>query len=211
MKLLALSVSEARDLVLDGKPVRTGICKKPVEHRLAARRHGIEGDGQADLDAHGGINKAVYGYPFEHYPHWEHMFKSEFPPGQFGENLTTVGLLEDAVHVGDLFRIGTAVLQAAQPRMPCFKLGLRMASAKFVKIFMNSGRPGIYFTVEEEGEIGPGDPIVPLETGRTPFSVRQIWDMCHNAAGTVEEAAAALQLKTLGREWRKLLENRLQS
>ena len=209
MKLLALSLSEPREIDLDGRRVRTGIFKESVEGRRAVGRLGIQGDGQADLDAHGGANKAVYAYPSEHYPHWEAMLKRAFPPGQFGENLTTAGLLEDRVRVGALFRVGTAVLQAAQPRMPCFKLGLRMESAKFVKIFMNSGRSGIYFTVEEEGAFGAGDPIEPLETGRTPFSVRQIWDMCHNGAGTRQEAEAALQIKTLGREWRKPLENRL--
>lgn len=211
MKLLSLNISAPREVTLDGHTLTTGICKEPVAGRRRLHATNLEGDGQADLDAHGGANKAVYAYPAEHYPHWQAMLKRTFPPGQFGENFTTEGLLEDQVYIGDTFRLGSAVVEAAQPRMPCFKLGLKMGSAKFVKIFMNSGRSGIYMRVVQEGEVAAGDCFEPLKTGQSPFTVRQLWDLCHNGAGTKEQARAALRLDSLNREWQRPLKMLLNS
>ena len=124
------------------------------------RRHNLDGDRQSDLTVHGGPYKAVYCYPSEHYAHWKRELPDmDLPWGMFGENLTTEGLAEDAVSIGDQFRVGSAVLQVTQPRMPCFKLGIRFGRADMVKRFWISGRSGIYFSVAEEGDVAAGDPI----------------------------------------------------
>jgi len=155
--------------------VLTSIFKKPVQGRVGVRRHNIDGDRQSDLTVHGGPSKAVYCYPSEHYPFWkEQLPQVEFTPGNFGENLTTEGLLEDEVSIGDRFRIGSSVLQVTQPRMPCFKLGIRFGRPDMVKRFWQSGRSGIYFAVIEEGDLAAGDPIEKVESAADPISVADI-------------------------------------
>lgn len=142
------------------KVVLTSIFKKPVEGRVAVRKHNIAGDRQADLTVHGGPHKAVYCYPEEHYAFWsEQLPDTKLVFGNFGENLTTRGLTESVVQIGDQFRIGTAILQVTQPRMPCYKLGVRFGRADMVKRFWQSERPGIYFSVVEEGNLAAGDAI----------------------------------------------------
>src|SRR5262249_50124324 len=122
MKLLSVNVSRPREVLHDGRVVRTGIFKEPVAGRVLVRRLNLDGDAQADLTVHGGLHKAVYVYPFEHYAFWaQELGRDDFAFGQFGENLTTEGLLEDAVHVGDVFRVGGALVQVSQPRVPCYK------------------------------------------------------------------------------------------
>jgi MOSC domain-containing protein YiiM len=140
--------------------VLTSIFKSPVVGRVAVRGHNIAGDRQSDLSVHGGPYKAVYSYPIEHYPFWQGQLpETEFEYGIFGENLTTEGLIEDAVYIGDQFRIGSVVLQVTQPRMPCYKLGIRFQRADMVKRFWQSGRSGIYFSVVAEGDLAAGDLI----------------------------------------------------
>jgi MOSC domain-containing protein YiiM len=127
MRLVSLNVALPRTITIRGQSVETGIFKTPVTGPQTVSILNVTGDGQADLTVHGGIDKAIYGYPVEHYPYWQDFLgRTNFTYGQFGENLTTEGLLEDAVHIGDQFRVGTAVLQVSQPRVPCFKLGIRM-------------------------------------------------------------------------------------
>src|SRR5262249_21239827 len=135
------------------------IFKEPVGGRVAARRRNLAGDAQADLTVHGGEQKAVYCYPAEHYEFWQRELRAELPPGMFGENLTVEGLLEDTVHVGDRFRVGSTELEVTQPRLPCYKLGVRFGSDDMVKRFLASARTGFYLSVVSEGELGAGDAI----------------------------------------------------
>lgn len=163
-RVIAVSVSQARSVPWGGQTVRTGIFKAPRPGRFHVRRLGLEGDEQADLEVHGGPLKAVYAYPSEHYAFWrKELPGTDLPWGAFGENLTTMGLSEENVHVGDRFQIGTAVLAATKPRFPCYKLGIRFGREDIIPRFLESGRTGFYLQVLEEGALGEGDEI--LRTG----------------------------------------------
>ena len=163
MRLVSLNVGRPREVETPRGPVLTAIWKSPIEGRVPLKRFNIAGDQQADLRVHGGENKAVYLYPSEHYAFWRGEYPGmELPPGMFGENLTTEGIDETEVQIGDRFRIGTTVLQVSQPRMPCFKLNLTFGRADMVKGFWHSGRSGVYFSIVEEGELAAGDEIVPV-------------------------------------------------
>ena len=160
MKLISVCVGVPREVSWKGKPVMTGIFKQPVEGRVVMRSLNLDGDQQADLTVHGGVEKAVYAYPMEHYAYWRQELPEEaLPWGAFGENLTIEGLSETTVHIGDRFRIGTAELLVTQPRFPCFKLNLKFGRDDMVKRFLNSRLSGIYFSVVQEGEVGSGDAI----------------------------------------------------
>lgn len=189
-----------------GQSVRTGIFKEPVPDRVFVRRLGLDGDAVVDLRYHGGTNKAVYSYPAEHYPDWELHVGRALPSGTFGENVTTTGLLESEVCLGDRFRFGTAVFEAAQPRSPCFKLGIKMGDPRFVKAFHQAGRPGIYWRVVEEGEVTAGDRIELVERAVDRVSIFDVWAMVHGDAFDTAKAKAALATNTLGPEWREPLE-----
>ena len=202
-ELVSVNVGMPRPIDTRNGPVLTGIFKRPIKSRVRVRRHNLDGDGQADLESHGGENKAVYGYPFEHYPTWAaELGRDDLSPGQFGENLTTRGLLETEVGLGDVFQIGTAVLKVSQPRMPCFKLGLRMGDPRFVKTFLKSGRPGFYFRVVKEGQIQAGDRIERIETGATGITVYELWDLVFGPTDDPERLRLAETIPTLGPEWR---------
>jgi len=173
MKVLSLNVGLPRTVDWKGKPVSTGIFKEPVSGRIALRALDFDGDGQADLSVHGGPSKAVYVYPAEHYAYWRRELPDQaLPWGMFGENLTTEGLREDT-QIGDRFRIGSAEVMATQPRLPCYKLGLRFGRDDIVKRFLASGLTGFYFKVVVEGDVGAGDSIVPVgrATGSMPSPV----------------------------------------
>lgn len=158
MKLISLNVARPRLAFYKGATVNTGIFKKPISGRIALRRLNLAGDQQADLSVHGGVYKAVYAYPAQHYDYWRRELPDmDLPWGMFGENFTTEGLGEDEVHVGDLFRIGSATVMVRQPRMPCYKLALKFQRDDILERFLLSGRTGFYFSVEQEGEVGKGD------------------------------------------------------
>jgi MOSC domain-containing protein YiiM len=160
MKLISVCVGLPREVSWKGKPVTTGIFKQPVTGRVIMRSLNLDGDQQADLTVHGGTEKAIYAYPMEHYAYWRQELPGEaLPWGAFGENLTTEGLLEERVNIGDRFRIGTAEVMVTQPRFPCFKLNLKFGRDDMVKRFLNSRLSGIYFSVVQEGEVGAGDAI----------------------------------------------------
>jgi MOSC domain-containing protein YiiM len=160
MKLISVCVGLPREVTWKKKSVTTSIFKQPVNRRVMLRTLNLDGDGQADLTVHGGVEKAVYAYPIEHYAYWRQELPDEdLPWGAFGENLTIEGLLETKVNIGDRFRIGTAVVMVTQPRFPCFKLNLKFGRDDMVKRFLNSRLSGIYFSVVVEGEIGAGDEI----------------------------------------------------
>ncbi len=158
MKLVSVQVGRPRTVRWRGKPVATGIYKEPVAGRTMLYRFNLDGDQQADLTVHGGPDKAVYVYPSEHYPIWQAEFPDRLLPyGMFGENFTTEGLDESSVHIGDQFRIGGAVVEVTQPRMPCYKLSIRFGRPEMPKRFHASGRCGFYLAVLREGEVGAGD------------------------------------------------------
>jgi MOSC domain-containing protein YiiM len=160
MKLLSVNVGQPREVEWRGEAVLTSIFKKPVTGRVRVATLNIEGDRQSDLSVHGGTDKAVYAYPSEHYAFWRKELPGiEFPWGAFGENLTTEGLREEDVHIGDRLRIGNAEFAVTEPRMPCFKLAIRFDRPDIVKRFMRSGRTGFYVAVLREGDIGAGDVI----------------------------------------------------
>lgn len=160
MKVISVNVGLPREVMWKGKPVLTGIFKEPVEGRIRMRSLNLDGDRQADLTVHGGVDKAVYAYPMEHYAHWRKALPDEaFPWGALGENLTVEGLLETEVNIGDHFRIGTAEVMVTQPRFPCFKLNLKFGRDDMVKRFLNSRLSGIYFSVVQEGDVSAGDAI----------------------------------------------------
>jgi MOSC domain-containing protein YiiM len=164
MKLMSLNVGLPRDVEWRGETVRTSIFKAPVTGRVRVRAENIDGDRQSDLSVHGGIDKAVYAYPSEHYALWRReLGLAELPWGSFGENLTTEGITEDRICIGDRIRCGSAELAVTQPRQPCFKLGLRFGRPDIVKRFQRSGRSGFYFAVTREGELGVGDSIELIE------------------------------------------------
>jgi len=160
MRVVSVNVGMPARVETPNGAVLTSIFKSPVAGKVAVRRHNIEGDRQSDLTVHGGPNKAVYGYAEEHYSYWREQLPGvDFVPGIFGENLTTQGLNEETVHIGDRFRVGSAILQVMQPRMPCYKLGVRFSRPDMVKRFWLSGRPGFYFSIVEEGDLAAGDSI----------------------------------------------------
>src|SRR6202051_488658 len=162
-----------------GATIETGIFKEPVKGPVQLRALNLDGDRQADLSVHGGPYKAVYAYPSEHYAYWRgEMPGRGLPWGAFGENFTTKGLKEDEVHVGDRFRIGSAVLMVRQPRMPCYKLAAKFQRDDMIEHFLHSGRSGFYFSVEEEGEVGAGDSfelISPNQEGITIAEMNRLF------------------------------------
>ena len=173
-RLRSICVGGPREVEWRGDIYTTSIFKEPVEGRVRLNRLNLAGDKQSDLSVHGGPNKAVYAYPSEHYPYWrEELPNFPLPWGAFGENFTTDGLIETEVCIGDRFRIGTAELVVTQPRMPCYKLGIRFDRADMVKRFVKAGRSGFYLKVVAEGEVGAGDPITLVERDQNGISVAE--------------------------------------
>src|ERR1700726_1670140 len=173
MKLVSLNVGLPREVIWHERNVITGIFKQPVDGRVALRKLNLDGDRQADLTVHGGEYKAVYCYPIEHYDYWKKELPGrELPTAIFGENFTTEGLLEDSIHLGDQFSIGSAEAIVTQPRLPCYKLGVRFQSDHMVSRFLASGRTGFYFAVTQEGDVGAGDEIAVIarDPNRVPVS-----------------------------------------
>jgi len=152
-QLISINVAQIRTVSFMGKAVRTGIYKAPVSGPVMVRQLSVDGDAQADLKVHGGIDKAVYVYAAENYDLWRAELERELPYGHFGENMTVTGLLEGEVHGGDVLEVGGAVLQVTTPRLPCFKLGIKMSNQRFLRRFLESGRSGFYCRVLQEGQI----------------------------------------------------------
>jgi MOSC domain-containing protein YiiM len=196
-----------------GRSVTTGIYKSAVQGRVSLRRLNLDGDGQADLSVHGGEFKAVYCYPHEHYAWWARELSGrDLPFGVFGENLTTEGLDEDSVHVGDQFSAGTAHLIITQPRLPCYKLGIRFESDAMVNRFLASGRSGFYVAVRREGDVAAGDGIEVL--ARDPHHVR-IADIARLhvqktlGRGDIAIIRRALTIDALPESWKEHFRERL--
>jgi MOSC domain-containing protein YiiM len=173
--LLSINVGLPREVDVDGRAVLTSIYKSPVAGSVAVRHLNLDGDRQSDLTVHGGIRKAVYAYPSEHYAFWRAEFpKMDLPWGAFGENFTIEGLLESAVFVGDVFRAGSAEFVVTQPRRPCFKLAIRFGRDDIIKRFLASGRSGFYLSVSKEGAVRAGEPIVRIGHDDEAISIAEV-------------------------------------
>lgn len=210
MKLLSVNVSLPKEITHSGRSITTGIFKEPVDGRVMLRTLNLDGDGQADLIGHGGKYRAVYVYTYENYEHWAgELGRTDFTYGQFGENLTVEGMTDDAVHVGDVFRIGSALVEITQPRIPCFKLAIKMGIEGFEHVLLSSGRVGFYLRVLEEGEVGAGDRIEPVTIDRQGMSVAEVNDLLYFDIGNLPAARKALRVKALSPGWRGSFEDRL--
>jgi MOSC domain-containing protein YiiM len=213
VKLVSLNIGLPREVVWRGISVTTGIFKQPVEDRVTLRKLNLDGDRQADLTVHGGEYKAVYCYPLAHYDYWKRELPGQqLPLGVFGENFTVDGPLEDSVHLGDQFSVGTAELVVTQPRLPCYKLGVRFQSDDMVKRFLASRRTGFYFAVAREGEVGAGDEIKAIARDPNAVLVSEITRLY--IAKTYGDADVvsirrALQVAALPESWKSHLRERL--
>ena len=214
MKLVSLNVGLPREVLWHGRIVTTGIYKQPAEGRVALRKLNLDGDRQADLTVHGGEFKAVYCYPLEHYDYWKRELPgADLPMGVFGENFTTEGLLERSVHLGDRFSVGSAEVIVTQPRLPCYKLGVKFQSDDMVRRFLASGRMGFYFAVTREGEVGAGDEISLLARDANAVPVTEITRLYianEFDARDVASLQRALQVPALPEDWKHHFRERLQ-
>jgi MOSC domain-containing protein YiiM len=210
MKVLSVNVGAPRDVEWRGKAVRTSIFKTPVPGRVRVAALNLAGDEQSDLSVHGGVDKAVYAYPSEHYALWRKELPGiEFPWGAFGENLTIEGLLEDKVHIGDRFRAGSAEFIVTQPRVPCFKLGIRFNRPDMVKRFLRSGRSGFYLAVLREGDIAPGDAIALVAADEHAISVADVNGLYAADVEDHDLLRRASVLPALPEAWREHFRERL--
>jgi len=212
MNLISVNCGIPRQVVWHGMNVTTAIFKEPVEGRVALRKLNLDGDRQADLKVHGGAEKAVYCYPVEHYDYWKAELGRELPLGMFGENFTIDGLLEDDIHIGDRFSIGSAEVVVTQPRLPCYKLGVRFESDEMVKRFLAARRTGFYLAVTREGEVGAGDEIKMLDrvsnTLPLPWILRLYIAKEYND-DDIASVQQALKVPALPENWKQYFRDRL--
>jgi MOSC domain-containing protein YiiM len=203
MKLISINVGLPREVTWKGKTVTTGIFKEPVEGRVMMRTLNLDGDRQADLKVHGGPDKAVYAYPVEHYEFWRRELPDvRLPWGMFGENLTIEGLSEETVNIGDRFRIGTAEVMVTQPRIPCYKLGIKFGRDDIIKRFLQSGRSGFYVAVLKEGEVKAGDTIELIHRDENNVTVADIVRLYVSEKDNLELLHRAVQVEALPESWR---------
>jgi MOSC domain-containing protein YiiM len=211
MKLISVNVGLPRIVMSDGDPVSTGIFKEPVAGRVMLRSLNLDGDRQADLSVHGGPSKAVYVYPSEHYDYWKREFpEMKLPWGMFGENFTTAGLFESELSIGDKFRVGSAVMMVTEPRMPCYKLGIKFGRADIVKRFLASERTGFYFAVLQEGEVGAGDPIELVKKGERSVRVSELTQLYTREKHNAGLLRRAIEVEALPESWKRYFQHRLE-
>ena len=214
MKLVSLNCGLPREVEWHGRTVTTGIFKEPVAGRVALRKLNLDGDRQADLTVHGGEAKAVYCYPLANYEYWKAELPGRrLPVGMFGENFTTDGLSENGVFLGDRFSIGSAEVVVTQPRLPCYKLGIRFQSDEMVKRFFASGRTGFYVAVSREGYVAAGDTIVSIErdSNSVPVSeVTRLYVTKQYSEGDVDSVRRMLRIAALPDSWKDYFRERLQ-
>lgn len=209
MKVLSVNVGLPREVVSKGKSVTTAIFKDPIDGRVQIRTLNLDGDRQADLTVHGGVDKAVYAYPAEHYDYWRRELPDvELPWGMFGENLTVEGMFED-VNIGDRFQIGSAELVVTQPRLPCYKLAVKFGRDDIIKRFLDSGRTGFYFAVLKEGEVGAGDSIEMLSSDVNGLTVAGLTRLYLDHDRDVETLQRALRVEALPDSWKAYFEHRI--
>ena len=193
-----------------GKTVKTGIFKEPVNGRIMLRTLNLDGDRQVDLKGHGGVYKAACVYTMENYEHWKReLGRTDFRIPQFGENFTVEGMPEDKIHVGDVFRIGGALVEVTQPRVPCYRLGIKMENPQFPKKFLQSCLVGFYIRVLEEGEVSAGDTIEFVKKDPEAMSVRAICHLYYFDQKNVEDCKKAIRIKALSPGWREGFQKKL--
>jgi MOSC domain-containing protein YiiM len=210
MKIISLNVGLPRIVESNGEPVATGIFKEPVEGSVMLRTLNLDGDRQADLTVHGGWSKAVYAYPVEHYEFWKRELpEMELPYGMFGENFTTEGLSE-TVNVGDRFRVGEAEVMVTEPRLPCYKLGIKFRRADIIKRFLQSRRTGFYFAVVKEGEVKAGDAFEPVSGDHSGISIADITRVYAFEKDDLGTLRRAVKLAAMSESWREYFQRQIQ-
>ncbi len=210
MRVVSLNVGLPREVLWERRIITTAIVKMPVRKRIWLRRLNFDGDQQADLSVHGGPDKAVYAYPLEHCEYWRREFPgAELAPGAFGENLTTEGLLETNVCVGDRFRVGSAEIVVTQPRMPCYKMQAKFRRADIVKRFADSHRTGFYFRVAKEGQVAAGDAIELLHRQSGNLTIADIVRLYLSSDQDLPTLQRAVELQALPTGWRDYFRDRL--
>jgi len=210
MKLISLNVGLPRVVESNGEPVTTAIFKEPKQGPVMLRTLNLDGDRQADLRVHGGVSKAVYGYPVEHYEFWRRELPDmELPFGMFGENFTTEGLREDTLNVGDRFRIGEAELMVSEPRLPCYKLGIKFGRSDILRRFLQSRRTGFYFAVEKEGQVEAGDQIELLSRDSNNITIADITRLYAFEKDDVDTLRRAVELEALSESWREYFQKQI--
>jgi ferredoxin-NADP reductase/MOSC domain-containing protein YiiM/ferredoxin len=211
-RLVSVNVGLPRDIEWRGRTVRTAVWKNPVGGRCRVRRLNVDGDGQGDLAGHGGEQRAVFVYQIESYRYWQEQLKrADFVHGQFGENFTIEGLPDDAVHIGDRYQIGSALFEVTAPRVTCYRVGIRMNEPRMAALLTSSGRPGFYFRVLQEGEVGAGDEIVKVGEAKERMTVAEINALLYSAHHPRELLQRALQIAALSPGWRASFEALLRS
>jgi MOSC domain-containing protein YiiM len=211
MKLLSVNVGLPREVSWMGKLVTTGIFKEPVPERVMLRTLNLAGDRQADLKVHGGASKAVYAYPSEHYAYWRNELPGvDLPWGMFGENFTTEGLLEESAYIGDRFGVGEAEVMVTEPRMPCYKLGLKFGDPGIIKRFLASRRTGFYFAVIREGTVGAGDSFQLIGREQQEISVADVTRLYAFDRANAESLRRALTVEALPESWKGYFQHQLE-
>lgn len=210
MKIISINVGLPRGVPWQGKIITTAIFKTPIQGIIRLRCINLDGDQQADLSVHGGTHKAVYAYPSEHYEYWKNQLPDKnFTWGNFGENFTTIGVFEDEINIGDTFRVGTAEVKATQPRMPCFKLGIRFDRPDMVKRFLASKRTGIYFSVVKEGEVRAGDSIELISRDPNEIRITEITRLFAFEKDDIDGIRRILQSEIVTENWREYFHDQL--
>ena len=204
--VLEVCVGKPREIDINGSKELSGIFKEPVDGKIPLSLLNLQGDEQANLKYHGGRSKAVYAYSSTHYPFWrEVMEKQELEPSQFGQNITVDGLADDDVRIGDIFQLGSATVEVAQPRIPCAKLGVRVGEKEFSTKFLLAGRLGYYLYVIEEGELERGDDMRLLDKAKHDITVADLWQTTFTPDRDLEVAKQALEFPHVDEGWKKRL------
>lgn len=210
MRVISVNVGQPKEVAWKGRKVTTGIFKEPVVGRVAVGRLNIEGDRQADLTVHGGPEMAIYAYPAEYYHFWREQFpEMNLPWGMFGENLTIEGLLDETVHIGDRFQVGSAHVVVTQPRVPCYKLGLKFGRDDMLKRFLQSGLTGFYFAVRKEGNAAAGDSITLLQRDEHQVRVADITRLYREEKYNADLLQKVVDVEVLPERWREYFMERL--
>ena len=211
MRILSVNVGLPREVTWQGKVVTTGIFKAPVNAPVMLRTLNLDSDGQADLTVHGGVSKAVYAYPSEHYAFWRAEFpEKNLPWGMFGENFTTEGLREESIYIGDRFRVGEAEVMATEPRMPCYKLGIKFSRPDIMKRFLASRRSGFYFAVKREGRVNAGDAIEFVGREQQAISVADITRLYAFQKDDLETLRRAIEVEALPENWKGYFQHQIE-
>jgi len=210
-RLLSVNVGFPRDVTWNGKTVRTSVWKTPVDGRRMVRKLNIDGDAQADLAGHGGEQRAVFVYQMDSYHYWERFLgRSDFTFGQFGENFTVEGLADNEVCIGDRYRIGGSEFEVTQPRVTCYRVGIRMNEPRMPALLVSHHRPGFYFRVLQEGEVGANDDIVKITDGPERVTVAEVDALLYLPGHTSEQLQRALRIPALSKGWQSSLQAMLQ-